>query len=156
MVSMNAPAPARPGTTTDLHRRRTRRLVFGGLATVAMTLALVRFDPGVHGVVAASGVPVATGDVVPGDAVPGDVAQTRYGPVQVAVSVSGGTITAVNVLQYPAGNSRDQQINGYALPRLVQQTLDHQSAQVDMISGATYTSQGYAASLQSALDKAGL
>ncbi len=151
MVTMNAPAPARPGATTDLHRRRTRRLVFGGLATVAMTLALVRFDPGVHGVVAAPGVPVATGD-----AVPGDVAQTRYGPVQVAVSVSGGTITAVNVLQYPAGNSRDQQINGYALPRLVQQTLDQQSARVDMISGATYTSQGYAASLQSALDKAGL
>ncbi|WP_148615957.1 FMN-binding protein [Nocardioides rubriscoriae] len=86
----------------------------------------------------------------------GDSAQTQWGPVQVEVSVADGTITAVQVLQYPSGNGKDAEINGYALPILVQSTLDAQSADIDMVSGATVTSVGYAQSLQSALDQAGL
>ena len=86
----------------------------------------------------------------------GTVAQTRWGPVQVELTVSGGTITQVNVLQYPSGNGTDQQINGYALPILIQETMDAQSAHIDMVSGATVTSEGYLESLQSALDQAGL
>lgn len=86
----------------------------------------------------------------------GDTAQTRWGPVQVEVTVADGTITSVQVLQYPDGNGKDQEINGYALPILVQSTLDSQSGDVDMISGATVTSVGYEQSLQSALDQAGL
>ncbi len=85
----------------------------------------------------------------------GSVAQTRWGPVQVRITVSGDRITGVTVVQYPTGNPRDQQINDYALPILVQDTLDAQSAQIDMVSGATVTSQGYLTSLQSALDEAG-
>ena len=49
---------------------------------------------------------------------------------------------------------RDEQINAYALPILVQATLDSQSANIDMVSGATYTSSGYLQSLQAALDEA--
>ncbi|QIG42941.1 FMN-binding protein [Nocardioides anomalus] len=87
--------------------------------------------------------------------VTGDVAQTRWGPVQVQLTLdTSGTITDVEVLQYPSGSHEDQQINSFALPRLVQETLDAQSAHVDMVSGATVTSQGYLTSLQSALDQA--
>ena len=58
--------------------------------------------------------------------------------------------------QYPNGNGRDQEINAYALPILIQETLDAQSANIDMVSGATVTSDGLPQSLQSALDQAGL
>ena len=86
----------------------------------------------------------------------GDVAQTRWGPVQVEITVKSGTITAVDVVQYPTENHKDQEINDYALPILVQDTLQAQSAKIDMVSGATVTSDGYVESLQSALDQAGL
>ena len=88
--------------------------------------------------------------------VTGDVAQTRWGPVQVALSVAGGKVTDVQVVEYPNGNPRDAEINSYALPILIKETLSAQSANVDMVSGATVTSEGYLQSLQSALDKAGV
>ena len=88
--------------------------------------------------------------------VTGDVAQTRWGPVQVELTVKAASVTEVRVLQYPTGNSTDEQINSYALPVLIQETLDGQSASIDMVSGATVTSVGYQQSLQSALDQAGL
>ncbi len=88
--------------------------------------------------------------------VTGEVAQTEWGPVQVELTVSGDQLTNVSVVQYPNGNGRDQEINSYALPVLVQETIDAQSAQIDMVSGATVTSTGYLQSLQSALDQAGL
>ena len=84
------------------------------------------------------------------------MAQTRWGPVQVELTVKAGSVTEVRVLQYPTGNSTDEQINSYALPVLIQETLDSQSASIDMVSGATVTSVGYQQSLQSALDQAGL
>ncbi|PWJ26758.1 uncharacterized protein with FMN-binding domain [Branchiibius hedensis] len=86
----------------------------------------------------------------------GDVAQTRWGPVQVAITVASGKITAVDVVQYPNGNGRDEEINAQALPILKQETISAQSAQIDTVSGATVTSDGYLSSLQSAIDKAGL
>ena len=82
--------------------------------------------------------------------------QTQWGPVQVQVTVKDGRLSDVSVLQYPNGNPRDQQINAYALPVLVQESLDAQSADIDMVSGATVTSDGYLRSLQGALDQAGL
>jgi uncharacterized protein with FMN-binding domain len=88
--------------------------------------------------------------------VTGSVADTRWGPVQVQITVAGGSITNVSVVQYPDGNGRDQEINAQALPVLIQETLKAQSADIDMVSGATYTSDGYLTSLQSALDQAGL
>jgi uncharacterized protein with FMN-binding domain len=88
--------------------------------------------------------------------VTGDAADTRWGPVQVQLTVANGSITDVSVVAYPANNGRDQQINARALPVLIQETLDAQNAKIDMVSGATVTSEGYLESLQSALDKAGL
>lgn len=85
--------------------------------------------------------------------VTGQAANTPYGPVQIRVTSSNGQITNVDVLQAPWGNPQDQQINGYALPILVQETLKAQTASIDMVSGATYTSNGYVMSLQSALDQ---
>ncbi|OJU42285.1 MAG: FMN-binding protein [Microbacterium sp. 69-10] len=84
----------------------------------------------------------------------GDAASTRYGPVQVQVQVSGGRIASVDVVDYPNENPRDRQINQQAVPMLISETTSAQSAQIDMISGATYTSRGYQQSLQSALDQA--
>lgn len=96
-----------------------------------------------------------TGSTTGTTAVPGDTVQTRYGPVQLRLAVSDGTITGVDVLQYPAGG-HNQELSSYALPILIQETLDAQSADLDMVSGATYTSLGYQQSLQSALDQAGM
>lgn len=88
--------------------------------------------------------------------VTGDTAQTQWGPVQVSLTIAGGKVTDVQVPVYPYNNPRDQEINDYALPVLVKETMSAQSADIDMVSGATVTSQGYLTSLQSALDKAGL
>lgn len=84
----------------------------------------------------------------------GTVAQTRWGPVQVQIKITGKKITEVRVLQRPTGNSRDEQINSSALPKLRQQALQAQTAQIDGVSGATVTSDGYRESLQAALDAA--
>jgi uncharacterized protein with FMN-binding domain len=85
--------------------------------------------------------------------VTGAAADTRYGPVQVKVTFSGTTITAVDTVQYPSESGRDVEINSQALPILQQETLSKQSAQIDTVSGATYTSEGYIQSLQSAIDQ---
>lgn len=86
----------------------------------------------------------------------GSVAQTRWGPLQVSITVAAGKITEVNVLAYPNGNHRDEEINAYALPILRQEALQKQSADIDAVSGATVTTDGYRESLQAALDAAGL
>ncbi|MFJ4893052.1 FMN-binding protein [Streptomyces sp. NPDC088788] len=84
----------------------------------------------------------------------GDPVDTQYGTVQVAVTLAKGKLTAVKVLQAPDQNGRDQQIASYSLPRLTQEAIGAQSAHIDAVSGASYTSQGYIQSLQSALDQA--
>lgn len=83
----------------------------------------------------------------------GDTIDTEQGPVQVQVTMTGPVITDVTMLQYPNGGGRDQEINSVALPQLVAQALAVQGAAVDMVSGATYTSEGFIQSLQSALDQ---
>ncbi len=86
--------------------------------------------------------------------VTGTAANTRYGPVQVKVTLDGTKITKIDVVEYPSHDRRDQEINSYALPLLNQEAIDAQSAAIDVVSGATFTSQGYTSSLQSALDQA--
>jgi FMN-binding domain len=78
-----------------------------------------------------------------------------YGTVQVRVTLHGRRITGVTALQLPSGG-RSSQISGYAAPRLRHEALAAQSAHIDTVSGASYTSAGYASSLQSALNRAGL
>jgi uncharacterized protein with FMN-binding domain len=106
---------------------------------------------------ASSGSPSASGSASSGlkdGSYTGQSTDTRYGPVQVKITVSGGTITAVDVPVYPTESFRDQQINRRAVPQLVSETLKAQSSHIDMVSGATFTSDGYIGSLQSAIDRA--
>jgi uncharacterized protein with FMN-binding domain len=84
----------------------------------------------------------------------GSAVQTPFGTVQVQVTMQNGKITDVQALQLPTGRGHTQQVSAYAGPQLRSEVLQAQSAQVDTISGATYTSQGYIQSLQSALDQA--
>jgi uncharacterized protein with FMN-binding domain len=86
----------------------------------------------------------------------GDLVSTRWGPVQVSATVSEGTLTAVDLLQLPSGDHHSPQISSVAGARLVEQALSVQSADVDGVSGAPYTSDGVRRSLYSALDEAGL
>lgn len=86
----------------------------------------------------------------------GETSQTRWGPVQVQVTLTDGKITDVTTLQYPNGDRRSQSISSQVIPWLQDEVLQVQSAQINGISGATYTSGGFRASLASALQKAGL
>jgi len=97
---------------------------------------------------AAAPAPAATTKTVTGTAV-----DTRYGPVQVKVTFEGTKITAIDAIQYPTESGRDQEINSQAIPMLQQEAMSSQSAKIDTISGATYTSEGYIQSLQSAIDQ---
>lgn len=100
--------------------------------------------------------PMATSGGTASSTVTGAAVQTRWGPVQVQITVGNGSVTDVTAVQHPTGNSRDQQINDYALPVLAREALAAQSALIDHVSGATVTSKGYVQSLQSALDQANL
>jgi uncharacterized protein with FMN-binding domain len=88
--------------------------------------------------------------------VDGPVVDTRYGPVQVEIVLAGNRITDVKALEYPNEARRSQFISSQALPLLHDEVVSAQSANIDTISGATYTSDAYAQSLQAALDRAGL
>ena len=85
----------------------------------------------------------------------GDAISTQYGPVQVRVTVEDGKITAIQGLVLTGNDPRSAEISSFAGPTLKQEALTQQSADVDAVSGATFTSAGYAQSLQSALDKLG-
>jgi len=85
--------------------------------------------------------------------VTGDTIDTRFGPVQVKVTVTNGKVSSVNAIDYPMNDPRDQQINSYAIPVLNQEAAQAGNANIDMVSGATFTSEGYLQSLQSALNK---
>ena len=84
----------------------------------------------------------------------GAVDNTSYGPMQVQVTMAGSKITGVKVLQQTNTGSLSQQIDANAIPQLTKETLAAQSARIDAVSGASYTSAGYIKSLQSALDQA--
>lgn len=140
-------------------------LLFGYHTSTDSSLAtnpptsIVSGDTGTSGSSGTSGTSESSGSAASSSdtsTVTGDAVSTQWGPVQVELTVEGGVITAVDVVQYPQDNPRDVEINSYAIPALVQETLDQQSADIDMVSGATVTSVGYLQSLQSALDQAGL
>ena len=86
----------------------------------------------------------------------GDAVSTRFGDVQVEITVEDGVIMASKVVEVPWDDHKDQEINSRAVPILNEETVAAQSADIDMVSGATYTSQGYIGSLQSAIDRANL
>ena len=84
----------------------------------------------------------------------GAVVATQFGDVQVRLIESGSTITDVQALQLPFDRRRSAEISQFVEPILHSEALQAQSAQIDVISGATYTSEAYSESLQSALDHA--
>ncbi|ROP75163.1 MULTISPECIES: FMN-binding protein [unclassified Frigoribacterium] len=84
----------------------------------------------------------------------GTAVSTRYGTVQVQVTISGGTFGDVTALHLTDDDGRSVQISARAAPVLAQEAVAAQSASIDTVSGATYTSDGYLQSLQSALDQA--
>ncbi|MGW2959737.1 FMN-binding protein [Streptomyces sp. NPDC001220] len=147
--------------------RPLRRITLASAATVCGMVMLLALKPHTAPTVvteSAAPAPSSSASAAPGGSggatgtrtVTGDTVQTRWGPVQVRVTIKSGKITDVTALQYPQDNPRDQQINDYALPQLRSEALTAQSARIDTVSGATYTSEGYQQSLQSALDSAGL
>ncbi|SEH61977.1 MULTISPECIES: FMN-binding protein [unclassified Leifsonia] len=127
-------------------------------ATAGTSGATSTPTPSASASASASPSPSATATPAPAQAaatktVTGSAIDTRYGAVQVKLTFTGGTITAVDTVQAPDGNGRDQEINQQALPILQQEVLSSQSANIDTVSGATYTSEGYIQSVQSAIDK---
>ena len=112
-------------------------------------------SPGQPGASPAASVRPGTSVAAGGDGTfQGATSMTPFGPVQVQITISGGKITDVSALQLPSDRQRSAAIAAYSAPILRSEALSAQSAQIDIVSGATYTSEGYAQSLQSALDTA--
>ncbi|MFD7224404.1 FMN-binding protein [Streptomyces sp. NPDC059892] len=160
-------------------RHPLRRTLIGVAATVSgVVLLLALKQPGgspvaagagagagVGAAGAGSGVSASAGAAGPGGgesatggsrAVAGDAVDTRYGPVQVRITLDGSTITGAEAVQAPGADARSRSVTADAVPRLNQAAVAAQNAGIDAVSGASYTSQGYRDSLQSALDKAGV
>ncbi|GLW57383.1 FMN-binding protein [Kitasatospora phosalacinea] len=141
-----------------------RRAVITASATAAGVVLLLSLKP--HDPAAVRAVPAADGTAPAGGTggvqdtgadsrtLTGSAVNTRYGPVQVVVTMAGTRISRIDVVQYPTRDRRDQEINERAVPVLNQEAIAAQSADIDVVSGATYTSEGYTRSLQSALDQA--
>jgi uncharacterized protein with FMN-binding domain len=141
------------------HSARLRRNATIGGATGVLLLALFLYPTSTNRVdappVSAAtpgvvGTPPANGELV----VNGSSEGTRYGPVQVRIKLRAHRLVAVDALAYPSGGRRDQEISSFALPQLQQEAIAAQSAHIDTVSGATFTSDGYRRSLQAALDAA--
>jgi uncharacterized protein with FMN-binding domain len=144
--------PAASSTVTTTSQNNTGVGIVGGGAPAPNTGGASR-DPASSVGPSATATP-ATSAKLNNARVNGSIAQTIWGPVQVQVVIAGGRITDIQAIQYPNGNGRDYEINSYALPQLHDQVIAAQSANIDGVSGATVTSQGYIASLQAALDYA--
>ena len=173
-----APAPA--ASVPLIPRRAAMALV----TTVMALLLLLRFDPGTDPNAQLTSATTAPADPAASDTgsrdagatdagatpgsesstgggttattqVAGDAVATRFGTVQVQVTIDGGTLVDVSALQLPSGG-RDSQVSAYAEPILRSEALQAGNAGIDTVTGATYTSMGYIQSLQSALDTAGI
>ncbi|WP_155060461.1 FMN-binding protein [Streptomyces blattellae] len=151
--------------------RPLRRIVLASATTVTGMVMLLALKP--HEAPEASAAPAPAPSSAPSSGptadsggsggsstgtrtITGDSAQTIWGPVQVRITVEGGRLTDVTAIVYPQADPFETALNQSALPQLEEQALATQSADIDTVSGATYTSDGYRQSLQSALDSAGL
>ncbi|MFJ2177641.1 FMN-binding protein [Streptomyces sp. NPDC087851] len=140
-----------------------RRIMIGVAATASgIVLLLALKQPGGSSVVGATAPPGAAAGASAGAAgatgaqpLLGDAVNTQYGPVQVRLTMAGGKITQAEAVQAPGADARSKSITADAVPKLNQAAVAAQSAQIDAVTGASYTSKGYQESLQSALDKAG-
>lgn len=126
------------------------RIVVG---SIAASIAVLGLGWAVGSVPATTGVAASTGPLRDGT-YSGTSVQTRYGPVRVQVTVSGGKIIRVTALQLTDAEQRSVEISNQAAPILRSEVLAAQSAAVQTVSGATFTTEGYLTSLQAALDRA--
>ena len=131
-----------------------RGLIAAGSTVAGVATVLLLNPTGAQLVTAASDADTST--TAQASTYTGDVVQTRWGAVQVAATVTGGSLSGVDLLAMPTGDHHSAQISASAGPMLVEQALTTQSAEIDGVSGATYTSDGFRRSLQSALEQAGL
>jgi uncharacterized protein with FMN-binding domain len=150
-----------------------RRVILAVTGTIAGLVALLSFKSHAPSLSAATtsgtggGSSSSSSSSVPGEfptgseatdlpkdetAITGQVANTVYGPVQVQLIARDNKIVKVAILRQPTNTIHDIQIGQFAFPRLISETLAAQSAKIDAVSGASYTSAGYITSLQSALD----
>jgi uncharacterized protein with FMN-binding domain len=116
-------------------------------------------DPGSSASTSSTSTPSGDGTAVPGaqfkeGTYTGPVTDAQWGYVQVQVTVSNGKISSVKFLQYPNDRSRSIMINQYADPQLTSEAIQAQSANVDIITGATDTSEAFIQSLGDALNQA--
>ncbi|MEV7451464.1 FMN-binding protein [Streptomyces nigra] len=139
-----------------------RRFVLAGAATVSGIVLLLSLKPATDPASAqaaggaappAAASPQGGAQAAGSGTVTGDAARTQYGAVQVRLTVANGKITKAEAVQAPKGGQSDQ-VTANAVPKLNQAAVAAQSADIDAVSGATYTSAGYKQSLQSAIDKA--
>jgi uncharacterized protein with FMN-binding domain len=144
-----------------------RRFMLGLTATVTLLVLTLSFKTSASGhgrlLNPASAHATATPGHSTGAAAPsgtrtvtGPTADTQFGPVQVRITLAGRRITGIEAVQTPSDASYSRQVAAYAVPILRREALAAQSAHIDAVSGATWTSQGYADSLQGALDRAGI
>ncbi len=139
-----------PGVST---RSSSALRIKGGVAAAGPPRRTKDTVPAGHGTGAAATTPTThAGAVRTIDGVPVD---NPYGTVQVRVTLHGTQITDVTPLQMPVDRQYSAELSQQAAPLLLQEALQAQSAQINLLSGASYTSESYAQSLQSALDKAG-
>jgi uncharacterized protein with FMN-binding domain len=136
-------------------QRRTAAALTAVSATAGGLALLLNFETPSTGTVA-SAAGASTSGSGSTQTVDGPVESNRWGNVQVEVTVDDGRITDVTLLQVPDSHGHSVEINDRAVPVLEQETLSAQSAHIDMVSGATDTSQGYITSLQAALDQLGI
>ena len=130
-------------------------------ATVVGTAGVMAFHPHTPAVQPAAATTPTTATTAPtktasgARTATGTAVDTQYGAAQVRVTVKGGKITDIEALQLQGNDPRSQQISSSAEPILKQEALAKQSADIDAVSGASFTSESYKQSLQSALDKLG-
>src|SRR5580704_16774639 len=136
-----------------------KRLILAVAGTIAGLVALLSFriQPGPAAVCS---LPAVTLGPVPSLAGPvtvttlGQTVRTQFDTIQVRIVTAGGRIRSVAFTKLAGDEQLSDLINAHAGPLLLQRTLKAQSADIDAVSGATYTSDGYRQSLQSALDQA--
>lgn len=142
LTSGTSATTATPGTTAT-------PVTTGSTAGTGATGA----TPGTTATTATTQAPAGTGAIIDGTYVGGG-SRNRWGTVQVQAVYSGGQLVDVQILQYPNGDRKSLAISQRVLPTLIDRAISVQSAAVDNISGATYTSRSYIQSLQSAIDAA--
>ncbi len=145
--------PAGPGGTAGASSGAGTAHGAGGATPSGAARGTGGGGPAPPGRSASSGTAPGQGEATGTRVITGNVANTIYGPVQIQAAVKAGKIIKVTILQQPSTTAHDLQIGAFAFPQLEAETLSAQSATIDMVSGATYTSGGYIQSLQSAIDR---